>query len=43
MEFKGGGNINLDGPEIHLNSGQASPISPSIGNTESDYEGVYAF
>jgi hypothetical protein len=43
IELKASSNVNLDGSQIHLNSNRASPISPQIGTTESDYEGVYAY
>jgi hypothetical protein len=43
IQLKASSPINLDGSQIHLNSGLASPTAPQIGDTESDYEGVYAF
>jgi len=43
MEFKAGSAINVDGSQVYLNSNRAAPTAPQIGNTESDYEGVYAF
>jgi len=37
MNFRAGGNINSDGAQIHLNSGESSTATPSIGVATSYY------